>query len=46
MQLSQKEKPFSDLFSPLLKSRLNIEHFEKIMNLIAYALSKIPTPKC
>ena len=29
MQLSQKQKTFSELFSSFLKSRLNFEHFEK-----------------
>ena len=46
MHLSKKQKTFSDLFSPFLKSRLNFEHFEKHMNLIAYALTKIRTTKC
>ena len=46
MHLSKKQKTFSNLFSPFLKSRLNFEHFEKHMNLIAYALTKIRTTKC
>ena len=29
MELSQKEKPFSEFFSPVLKSKLNFEHFQK-----------------
>ena len=29
MQLSQKEKIFSDFFFISLKSRLNFEHFQK-----------------
>ena len=29
MKLSQKRKPFSGFFSPILKSRINIEHFQK-----------------
>ena len=29
MQLSQKQKNFSEFFLALLKSRLNFEHFEK-----------------
>ena len=29
MQLSRKEKTFSDFFSSFLKSRLNFEHFLK-----------------
>ena len=33
--LSQKQKTFSQLFSPFLKSTLNFEHFQKKMTLIA-----------
>ena len=33
--LSQKQKTFSQFFSPFLKSTLNFEHFEKKINLIA-----------
>ena len=29
MQLSQKQKTFSHFFDAFLKSRLNLEHFEK-----------------
>ena len=29
MQLSKKQKNFSDLFSQFLNSRLDFEHFEK-----------------
>ena len=29
MELSQKAKTFSQLFSPILKSRLNFEHIQK-----------------
>ena len=29
MQLPKKQKYFSELFGPLLKSALNFEHFEK-----------------
>ena len=29
MQLSQKQRTFSQFFSPILKSRLNFNHFEK-----------------
>ena len=29
MQLSQKEKTFSQYFSPVLNSRLNFKHFQK-----------------
>ena len=30
MQLSQKQKTFSEFFSAFLKSRLNFEHIQKI----------------
>ena len=30
MQLSQKQKAFSEFFSAFLKSRLNFEHIQKI----------------
>ena len=29
MQLSQKQKPFSEFFSTFLKSRLSFEHIQK-----------------
>ena len=29
MKISQKQKFFSQLFSPIFKSRINFEHFEK-----------------
>ena len=29
MQLSQKQKPFSQFFSEVLKARLNFQHFPK-----------------
>ena len=29
MHLSQKEKPFSEFFSPFFVSALNFEHFKK-----------------
>ena len=45
IQLSKKQQTFSLLFFPFSKSRLNLEHFEKHMNLIAYKLTKIRTPK-
>ena len=35
MQLSKKEKTFSQFFSKVLKSRLNFEHFQKKMTHIA-----------
>ena len=45
MKLSRKQGTFSDWFSPFLKSRLNLEHFETNMNLIADVLTKIRTKK-
>ena len=41
MQLSKKENTFSDLFFPFLKNRLNFEHFEKNINLIASVIHEI-----
>ena len=46
MQYSEKQKTFSDLVSLFLKSRLNFESYGRNMNLIAYVLTKIRTPKC
>ena len=43
--LSQKQKTFSQFFSPFLKSTLNFEHFEKKMTLIADVFPKLPSPK-
>ena len=34
MQLSKKQKTFSEFFSAFLKSRLNFQYFEKKMILI------------
>ena len=45
MKLSKKQGTFSDWFSSFLKSRLNLEHFETNMNLIADVLTKIRTKK-
>ena len=45
VQLSKKEKTFSDWFSPFSKSTLNFEHLEKNVNLIAYVLMTVRTPK-
>ena len=46
MQLLKKQRTFSVLFSKVFKSRLNFERFEKNVNLIAYVLTKLRTPKC
>ena len=45
MHLSQKEKIFSQFFSPFFESALNFEHFQKKMTLIAYVFPKLPTTK-
>ena len=43
--LSQKQKTFSQFFSPFLKSTLNFEHFQKKINLIADIFPKLPSTK-
>ena len=43
--LSQKQKTFSEFFSPFSKSTLNFEHFQKKMTLIADVFAKLPSPK-
>ena len=45
MHLSQKQKVFSQFFSPFFESALNFEHFQKKMTLIAYVFPKLPTTK-
>ena len=45
MQLLQKQKIFSQFFAAFLKARLNFEHFQKKMTLIAHAFWKLWTPK-
>ena len=45
MQLSQKEKKFSLFVSGFLKTRLNFEHFQKNMTIIADVFPKLRTPK-
>ena len=45
MQLCQKRKTFSQFFSAFLKSRLNFEHFQTNMTLIAYIFRKLQTGK-
>ena len=44
MQLSQKQKTFSQLFSKVLKSRLNFPHLKK-MTLIGSVFPKLKTLK-
>ena len=43
--ISQKQKTFSQFFSPFLKSTLNFERFQKKMTLIADVFPKLPSPK-
>ena len=45
MQLSQKQKTFSQFFAAFLKSSLNFKHFEKKMTLIAFVFWKLSTPE-
>ena len=45
IQLSQKQKRFSEFFNALSKSMLNFEHFLKKMTLIAVVFPKLQTPK-
>ena len=45
MQLSGKQKTFSEFFSPFLKSSLNFELFQKRMTLIAEVFPKLRTSK-
>ena len=45
MQLSQKQKIFSEFFPAFVESALNFEHFQKKMMLIAYVFPKLPTTK-
>ena len=43
--LSQKKKSFSQFFSTFFKCRLNFEHFQKKMTVIADLFPKSPSPK-
>ena len=45
MQLSEKEKTFSELFFPVLKSILNFKHFPKKMILVADVFLETLAPK-
>ena len=45
MQLSKKQKRFSQLFAAFLKSRLNFEILTEKMTLRAFAFPKLRTPK-
>ena len=41
MQLSKKQKTFSQFFAVFLKSTSNVEHFEKNMSLIGIYIPEI-----
>ena len=45
MHLSQKQNIFSEIFSGVFESALNLEYFQKKMTLISYVFPKIPTTK-
>ena len=45
IQLSRKQKTFSQFLAAFLKSRLNFKYFQKKMTLIALVLWKLRTPK-
>ena len=45
MQLSEKQKSFSQFFAVFLKSNLNFERFQKEMTFIAFLYPKLPTAK-
>ena len=45
MHLSQELKTFPELLYAFLKFKLNFEHFQKKMTIIAYVFSKLRTPK-
>ena len=45
MQLSQKQKTFSEFCSELLKSRVTFEHIQTKMTLIATVFPKLRTSK-
>ena len=43
--LSEKKKTFFQIFSQFLKSKLNFEHFQKKMTLIADVFPELPCPR-
>ena len=45
MELSKKQKTFSQFFFSFLKSSLNLEHFENKITLIPAVFPKLRTPK-
>ena len=44
MQLSKKQKAYSELFALFLKSALNFEHFEIKMSLVTYVFLDLRIP--
>ena len=45
MQISEKEKTFSEVFAAFLKSRLIVQHLKKKLTFIAFVLSNLRIPK-
>ena len=45
MQLSEKRKPFSRFFLPILESKSNFKHFEENNDVIANVFPKLDTVK-
>ena len=45
MQLSKKQKTFSEFFAPFLRSISNFQHFNKTMDFIVHVIQKIQTVK-
>ena len=45
MQLSKKQKLFSQFFAAFWKSRLDFQYFQKMVALIADVFPKLRTPK-
>ena len=45
MQLCQKKKTFSGFYAAFLTSRLNFQHFQKKLTLIANVFPKLRTRK-
>ena len=45
IDLSQKQKKFSEFFCAFFESTLNFEHFQKDVTLIAFVFLNLQTPK-
>ena len=45
IDLSQKQKNFSEFFCAFFESTLNFEHFQKDVTLIAFVFLNLQTPK-